>query len=357
MPQITDIPARIAALPPEQRGCCQRLYEISAAAGRLELPPSMHAWTERQFGSLAAVREQHMLKVTNRWTLEGALFNPTRARRPALGHTGDTAIDAWVAAELREDIFAQPLRTTPADPFGRIEGRHCITASNIAKYDGWHGVVICHEPHPLRFDAEQIADYIATAWRWIEAAHRADPSAIYPLITWNCLPKSGASLAHGHLQVALGAGQPYAQVERWRQAAQRYRHEHGRAYADDLHQAHAALGLALPPVAGCRRLAHLTPARNREVVMLAPAQGQPAAALAQALAATLLALRDERGVRAFNAALAFPPLCPDGRDWGGLPAFARVGDRGDALSIRSDLGVMELYGMAVITADPYELLA
>ena len=31
---------------------------------------------------------------------------------------------------------------TPEDVFGRIRGRHCITASNVAKYDGFHAVVI-----------------------------------------------------------------------------------------------------------------------------------------------------------------------------------------------------------------------
>lgn len=370
MATILDLPERVALLPAEVRVAWEHIFAFSLASGSLSLPETMREWTERLFGSVEAVREQAVVKLINRLTLEGALFNEARARRPAMSQTADAAIDAWIAAELQHDIFGLPEQTTPADVFGRVSGRFCITASNIAKYDGWHGVVICNEPHPLRFDRDQVRDYVETAWRWIEAAHKHDNAAIYPLITWNCMPKSGASLAHGHLQIALGRSMPYVRIEAWRRAAEQYRRETGHHYFEDLVGLHAALSLGLPAIAGVQRFAHLTPVRNREVVLV----GSPTAGdrrrqqnsvasrrssvvdIADALYETLHMLISSHGTRAFNAAIAFPPLRDDGLDWRDVPVFARVGDRGDPLAIRSDIGVMELYGMGVITVDPYDLV-
>src|SRR5262249_2524875 len=153
--------------------------------------------------------------------------------------------------------------------FGRIRGRFCVSASNVAKYDGWHGLVIFDEPHPLRFDRAQVRDYLDVAFRWIAAAHAYDERAIYPIITWNCLPKSGARLTHGHMQIALTRGMHYGRVENWRRAAETYRAQTGASYVDDLFAIHQALGLAIPNPGALRVFAHLTPIRNREIVLLA----------------------------------------------------------------------------------------
>ena len=55
-------------------------------------------------------------------------------------------------------MFARPLTDTTADVFGRIQGRFCVTASNVAKYDAWHGLIIPNEAQPLHFSAEQLED-------------------------------------------------------------------------------------------------------------------------------------------------------------------------------------------------------
>src|SRR3712207_8630657 len=40
------------------------------------------AWIERSFGSVEAVLEQRIVRVTNRVTLQGTLFNGLRSSRP-----------------------------------------------------------------------------------------------------------------------------------------------------------------------------------------------------------------------------------------------------------------------------------
>jgi hypothetical protein len=43
-----------------------------------------------------------------------------------------------------------------------VEGKHSVTASNIAKFDGWHSVVIFKKVDPLIITAEEVADHIDT---------------------------------------------------------------------------------------------------------------------------------------------------------------------------------------------------
>jgi hypothetical protein len=386
---IETIQNRIANLPQQRRELFGQLFDVDVAAGHALPPPEMQPWVIRQFGALEPVQQQTIVKIVNRLTLESALFNPLRARRPTHPDTSsspsasnssegisglDAALEAWIARELAEhDIFRDPERDTTADVFGRIRGQYCITASNVAKYAGWHGLVIFDQPHPLRFGPEQLRDYLDVAMRWLAAAHACDPQAIYPIITWNCLPKSGATLMHGHMQIALTRGMHYTHIERWRRAAEQY--SAGASYFDDLFALHADLELAIPCGGETRAFAHLTPARNREIVFLAEPIGRQVegetrrpgvdaspspclpVSLSEALCRVLRCLIDKHGMRAFNLAIALPPLGPTPEDWRTMPIIARIADRGDPMTNRGDLGAMELFAANVITADPFEVAA
>jgi hypothetical protein len=77
----------------------------------------------------------------------------------------------------------------------------------------------------------------------------------------------------------------------------------------------------------------------------------------QALYHVLRRLIDEQGMRAFNVAIALPPLGPTPEDWRAMPIIGRIADRGDPLTTRGDLGAMELFAANVITADPFEVAA
>ena len=60
-------------------------------------------------------------------------------------------------------------------------------------------------------------------------------------------------------------------------------------------------------------------------------------------------------MRAFNLALALPPLRPTAEDWDGFPIVARLADRGDPLATSSDWGAIELFATGCVTADPFEV--
>ncbi len=372
--KITDLPTLIAALPPEQRALVDRLFQVVAVEGALEAPDEMRDWLAETFGSVAAAERQQVVRVLNRWTFEGATINPLRSRRPNSGFAqrGAGAIPTEVARairydKIRGDDFCHLEQRTTRDPFGRIEGTHVVTASNVAKADGWHAVGVFRKHNPLAIDAALVADIFDVGARWAERAQAADtmtPNARHFFLFWNCLWRAGCSQIHGHMQMTLSHAMAQAKVELLRAAAERYRRETGSDYFADLIAAHRALGLAAEE-GEVVLLASLTPIKEREVLFILPTDAAPETSWAerlQRLAAPIthalnVALR-HLGTLTFNVAAFGPPLqenTPPDPAWQGFPFIARFVDRGNPLARTSDVAAMELFGSSVIASDPFEL--
>ena len=346
---IANLPSLIDALPADERALFQRIFRVDAVEGRIVPPDSMRPWIVRHFGAVEPTLSQRIVRVTNLITSRGALFNPLRSRRP-YSFVDEVALESELAAD-NNDPFAEPLVETPADVFGRIEGRYCISGANVAKCEGFHSVVIFKEHNPLRFDRETLRDYFDTGLRWADAAHGVDPAAKYYLFIWNCLWRAGASLVHGHAQVLLGRGAHYPAVEGLRRAAHDYRARHNADYFDDLYRAHAAVGCGFEKE-GVRILASLAPVKENEVLLIAPRLTD---SLKDRAYEALACLRDRLGMVSFNLALYLPPIAPAEEDWRRFPAIVHIVDRGDLAARTSDIGAMELYAASVITGDPLQL--
>lgn len=365
-PTIADLPDLIAALPARERTLAELLFQVEVSEGVIDPPAEMEEWIERTFGSVERARKQRIIRVMNRWTFEGAMFNPLRAQRPGAGTTTGPAADP---PELREriartegDDFCQPETRTPADSFGRVRGKHSVTAANVAKADGWHGVVIFDRHDPLALDEALVSDMLTVTLAWANHAHTQDPDARHLFLLWNCLWKAGASLIHGHAQVTLSHHMAHARVEQLRAAAAHYRAETGGDYFTDLAATLDALGLrATPTLDGVTAYTSLTPAKERETLLLAPGATveEAPARMAAPLWRIVRAATEDLGVRAFNVALYGPPLGADPADsaWEGFPLLARFVDRGAPLAQTSDIAALELFGSSVISADPFAAAA
>jgi hypothetical protein len=348
---IADLDLILDSLPAEERGLFHRLFRVSVVIGELNPPREMHAWIEGQFGSVAAVRSQKIVKVTNRVTFEEALFNRLRASRP-LEYSHRLAVESRVIdAHLIGDPLDTPEVSTPADVFGRVKGKYSITASNIAKYDGFHSIIIFPDHNPLNFTRERIIDYLDTGWKWAQRAHKQDPSAKYYLFLWNCLRRAGASLAHGHAQVTLSRDSHYAKIEALRQGALNYQKQYGSSYFEDLYRLHDVLGLGLERE-GVRVMAYLTPTKEKEIMVVGKAFDL---SLEERVYEVLACYRDRLFVTNFNLVLVTPPLGDVEEDWSGFPVVVRVVDRGDPTSTSCDIGTMELYAASVVSSDPFQV--
>jgi hypothetical protein len=346
---ITDLAEMVAALPSPERQRFEGIFHVSSSIGRLNPPVSMDEWIEEHFGSVGAVVEQRIVRVTNLVTMEGALFNDLRSQRPMVIEKSE-ALGELIAKE-RGGPFCRPWEGTPEDAFGRVEGRYSVTASNIAKFDGLHGVIIFDEHDPLDLSEERIADYIDTAMAWAQRARATETDATYFFFLWNCLWRAGASIVHGHAQVILGRDMHYAKVEHLRRAALRYREATGGDYFDDLYQVHDVLGLALG-VGSTRILVYLTPIKEKETFLISEGlDDNLKGSIYQVLDCYVRGL----GVSSFNVAIYMPPIGPVKEDWSGFPVLVRILDRGDPMNRTADMGAVELYASSVVSSDPFRV--
>jgi len=351
-PGITSIEQLADSLSAQEKVLFHRLYAVSAGGGGLKLPEAMHPWVRKQFGSLAAVTEQEIVRITNRITLEESIFNPLRGLRPGEARQVGR-LEEQLKKARKTDIFANPRETTPENSFGRVTGKHCITASNVAKYEGLHGLVIFNEFHPLKFSRKQVVDYMDTAWEWAGKAHQENRAAKYFFLIWNCLWRAGASIYHGHAQVSLASDRHYGKIETLRQQAEDYGQRYDSSYFDDLFSVHHSLGCATT-TNGVRVLAHLSPFKDNELVIMGKELNQ---SFKETIYEMLAFFRDGLGVKSFNLSLVTPPLSPTEESWQGFPVLCRLVDRGSLESQTSDIGGVEIYAASVVASDPFELSA
>ena len=354
---ITELPAIIAGLAPEARQRVERLFRIVVTTAHSDPPPQMTDWLVAHFGSVEAVREQAIVRTTNRWTLEGTRFSTLRGRRPMDGSSREDF--ARRVAETRGDPFCSPEAHTPADSWGRVRGRHAITGANAAAYDAHHGVIVFDEHDPLAFGRDEVLDIFEVARAWAERSRVADPEATAYLLIWNCGWRAGGSVVHGHAQVLVGPNGHYARIERLRRDAGVFREATGASYLAELVAAHRDLGLVAAEHDGVAVLASLTPIKERELLVIGPpGMDERDPAFAGSVADTLIAYRDALGVRAFNLVLYRPPLgAEDEPGWEQLGPVVRIVDRGDPSSRNSDIGAMELFAASVVGTDPYDTVA
>ena len=348
-PSIVDLADIVTGLSSADQRIFERIFSLDIVRGDLKLPPPMTPWVKTQFGSLDRVTSQKIVKISNLVTLESSVYNPLRALRPH--NFSCKAENHTVKAGEEVDRFALPLDWTAEDPFGRVQGKHCITAGNIAKCEQHHCVVVFNNPDPMDFGCSEVADYIETGWKWAQCAHDFDPLARYCLFLWNCSNRAGASIRHGHAQVILGRGSHYIQVEGLRKSALLYQERYGSNYFDDLFTVHEALGLGWKS-GDTKMMVYLTALKQNEVMILSPGM---APSLTENIYRVLSCFRDKLGVKSFNVGIVFPPL-GDGAGWEGFPVIARIVDRGNTNNISSDISAMEFYGANVVNSDPFETM-
>jgi hypothetical protein len=364
-PDIFSLADMVFSWPDDRQARFGRMFHLSNTVGSVVPPATMHDWLAERFGDSEAVEEQYIIRVTNLVTMEGALFNTLRLLRELHTQPPPKQLVEEIEAE-RGGPFCQAETLTSADTFpaagsprGRVRGQYCVTASSLVKLDGYHGLVIFDEHDPLRFNLDQLSDYLDTAWEWAELANQEDPEARFYLVLWNCLARAGASVAHGHLQMTLTRDVHYPKIEAWRRAAETYRKTYDQDYFADLFEIHADLGLGFIRD-GVRVMASLTPIKERETLIMADIDDydRPGAFSMPFKCALFLALDtfiNRLGVTAFNLAIYVPPLAETSEAWRGFPIIARLVDRGRPDAARSDVGAMELYAASVIDADPFRL--
>ena len=364
--EISQLAERIASLPRESRERFDSVFAVSSLIAMCECPTPMAQWAIDRFGSVTALEEQAIVRIENRVSREGVLFNPMRARRPTTKLPGGDILH-WL--EAREGpkpdcpfcraAEATPLNRFNADSATRITGKHCVTAANAAPYDARHALIIFGDHDPMGFDEEKIIDYFAVANRWFEAARDDAAAYVFPFLLWNCLWRAGASVEHGHMQLTLARDRHYPKIESLRKAAADYQNRYGCSYFDNLFEIHKELGLGFE-VGSAKVLAYLCPNRDKEVWVMNDRLNDD---MSRVLHQVLDCLRRRANTQSFNLALLHPPLVNNdsqlepAADWRDFPVVIRIVDRLSLSELPSDISGMSLFaGADAIASDPFSVI-
>lgn len=337
--KITELDKKREKLSGDLRALFNRFYSVSISTDAMEIPGEMVKWVEDRFGSIERVEEQRIVSIKNKFTGEQSLFNELRVDRPI---ESKSVVELAELKERARCNFCNPETGTPSDVFGRIKGKYCITASNIAKYDAPHSLLIFNEHDPLKIKREWVEDYLRTCESWFEAfsKYKGERKELQKFFMWNCLWKSGASIIHGHMQLTASR-ERYGKLDILEKAVADYKKEFDSDYIDDLYSVHKSLGLAKENE-GERILSYLTPVKEKEIFVISRA------AKSDEMADTIYKLLRsylDMGVQSFN--LVIFQL----QDY----HIVRLADRGSLADRNSDIGAMELYAASVISADPFKL--
>lgn len=348
MRSIKDLKKEVNGLSPDKKNLVNRIYKISVMNSQLVIPDSMKGWVGKRFGSVNAVKNQKVVRINNLISGEGALWNELRAKRP-VDVTGNNDFNKLI--NKKNDPFCNPLRSTPADIFGRVKGESCITCSNIARYDGMHGLIIFDEHNPLKFSKENISDYLDTGLKWAKKANKVDKDAIYFFFMWNCLWKAGASIIHGHAQLLLAREMHYSKIEHFRKIAEEYKKNYGSDYFEDLFNIHNWLGLGIKSK-NVKILSYLTPVKNDEVLII----GDSVNEIKGPVYKVLKCYRDKLGIKSFNLSVYLKPIVKV-KGWEDFPVIVRIVNRGNLDDNTSDIGCVELHaGENVIQGNPFRVI-
>lgn len=352
MTGIARLPRAVTFLAEPEKRLFDRFFDLWKIDSTGHCPPTMKPLAEQHFGSVRDVENQVIIRVQNKWTLEGALFNPLRAKRP-VPKIGNAA--SAPAGSSKECVFCEAGQKTLSETFypdGRLFGRHCMTAANAAKYEGKHGLIIFNTHDPLDFSEEELRDYLETAERWFKKMAVPETQTIYPFLLWNCRWRAGSSVEHGHMQMTVACREPYPRVEMLRRAMEGYRKTHGSDYFSDLYQVYRSLGLGFE-CDDVRLFASLTPFRDKEVFITGSSFNP---ALSSAFYRVLKIMIERLGVESFNSGALLPPLYPDGRQWDGFPVVIKMIDRQSVQFLPSDISGMAIFaGLDAIASDPFDV--
>ena len=136
------------------------------------------------------LENQRIINIFNEWTCQGTLYNPLRSKRPGMSrdHTKEKDKLSMLINNSRKDCdFCSPETNTPKDIFGRVRGKHSITAANIAKYDVYSSLVIFKEHNPLKFNLKEFSDYIETSFKWFEMVFKKDGKLLFSIFCMELL--------------------------------------------------------------------------------------------------------------------------------------------------------------------------
>ncbi|XP_076469489.1 uncharacterized protein LOC143299880 [Babylonia areolata] len=330
------------------------LYKVSTRNASVILPKpfqeKVRKWLGYNKDLFQEVYHQDIIHVINYFTREHTIFNPLRDKRPVSPPDQPEAkyFDQLIQNTAPTCDFCRFKDYTAEHTFLRVENEHAFSASNTFKMDTLHALLAMKQHDPLRWSPETFMGLMDLTLTWFHKAHKSFPSARFPSVIWDVLPKCGASQVHPHLHGFLDPERYHGVVESWRRGAQDYYSISGANFYTDMANVSATLGLAVTH-RSATAFASLVPRKDHEVVIMAPAANND---FFEMVYFVLRAFVEDQGKYCFSMGMAYPAL--EGEE-AVIPAYARVITRGVVTDIRADMSSLELFTATNVNIDPFKV--
>ncbi|XP_005107314.2 uncharacterized protein LOC101858440 [Aplysia californica] len=333
------------------------IYTVERRVGSVVIPGTfkakVQAWLGQREELYQELFHQDIIHVINQYTRETTIFNPLRDKRPVTKpkESEKDYLQRITKESAMNCDFCRFRNFTAEHDFGRVETDLSFSASNIFKLDRLHAVITIKAHDPVNWSYQQYMDMMRLTMVWLKKAHHAEPSAVFPSLIWDLLPKSGSSQLHPHNQIFLSPNRYHGMVEMWRRAAQEYVADFDSNYFTDLVSLYSALELVTTHKSAVA-LASLTPRKDNEVVVIAPKADDD---FFQMIYFVVRAFMDDLKKYSFSLGGGFPSM----KTHPGLaeiPAFVRIITRGVMTEIRTDISALELFTATNVNIDPYKVI-
>ncbi|KAK7861834.1 hypothetical protein R5R35_000594 [Gryllus longicercus] len=314
----------------------------------------MTAWLgDKRTLDLAAFQTVYMVHDT--LMQRTTVFNPLRSKRPV--SKSQNSVISYLknisdSSKVNCD-FCKPFNATAEDIFGRIQGKHSVSASNAFKLAKWHGLFIPYEHSIFNIDIQIFLDMFNTSLKWFKKVHSIDGNAKYPVFFWDMFPHAGASQMHVHAHGILGEGHYPGEFEDVINAVRAFQHKHNAHYWDAVVQVYETFDLALR-YGNTIIISPLVPRREHELWLLS---NEPSSEFFALLYNIIKMYQDKMEKYCFSLAGALPALGEKVSDpEESLPSVVYIGTRGDCSSAVNDVSSLELYLFNNINTDPYKTI-
>ncbi|XP_071438721.1 uncharacterized protein [Hetaerina americana] len=338
-------------------GKFQKIYTVDVREGKIEYSNAfenkLKLWFHDMEYLVQAMKSQSSIHVRNQYTKEHTIYNPLRANRPMQPQNKDPKVyvDELSSATKKMCDFCNYEKLTAKDIFGRIEGKHSVTAANAFKLDKWHGLMLSKRHNPSEITEEEFVDLFNTTLKWFKKVNSIDKSSRFSNVLWDSLPHAGASQLHPHIHGLMDSEHYYGILEEQNAASLEYYEATGNNYWEDIIEIHHALGLT-KRFGGAIAITSLTSRKDNEVILLSD---EPSLDLFRLLYYVVQTYYQKFKLYCHSSGMAFPVL-GERRDRS-LPALIRIATRGDCGSVRSDISSLELYTAYNVNVDVYKVIS
>jgi UDPglucose--hexose-1-phosphate uridylyltransferase len=202
-------------------------------------------------------------------------------------------------------------------PGGRIRRGECCLFPNMFPLASHHVAATLCTSHFLdldEFSVDMVTDCMMAAWEFLSLVHERDSDARYPMLHWNHLPPSAASVIHPHVQV-LADVRATSYQDTLLEASREYHGRTGRSFWKDILDEERQRGERfIGENESVAALASFSPQGNREVQIvfkgtsnLTDLQDRDIAGFADCVVRLLRAYK-AMGVNSFNMSTFSAPM-------------------------------------------------